>query len=242
MKNQILHGDCLDLLTQIPDQSIQLICIDPPYGITACKWDTVIPMEKLWPHFNRVIKDSGTIIIFGNEPFSSHVRLSNKNYKYDWYWDKVRPSGFQCARYRPMSRCENIMVFGTGKTQLYTPIMELRDKPVKGKIYGEISPSSNMTSKRDNKVRTYTHKYPQSIIKFMKDKEQAHPTAKPVKLLEYLIGNYTGEGDAVLDCFAGSGSTGLAAKNLDREFILIEKEQEYYDICVNRLSPDNQET
>ena len=228
-------GDCLELMKDIPDKSIDMILCDLPYGTTACKWDTVIPFDKLWEQYNRIIKDNGAIVLFGSEPFSSKLRMSNlKLYKYDWVWNKVRGVGFQVAKYRPMQNHENIMVFCKKRLNYY-PIMLKKNKIKKSKLY---SKSDTCPLKyNDNKVRTYEYSYPKSIIEFSNasQKGKVHPTQKPVTLLEYLIKTYTNEGDLVLDNCMGSGSTGVACINTNRSFIGIELDEKYFEIAKERI-------
>lgn len=229
------QGDCLELMKDISDSSIDLILCDLPYGTTACKWDVVIPFEPLWEQYNRIIKDNGAILLFGNEPFSSKLRLSNlDNYKYDWIWDKVKPNGHLVAKYRPMQKTENISVFGNGKLN-YCPIMVDRDKPKKSKEYSRteiMGGISNSTEKIINK------KYPQNILvcSNASQKNKLHPTQKPVELLEYLIKTYTNENDLVLDNCMGSGSTGVACVNTNRNFIGIELDENYFNIAKERIN------
>jgi len=211
-----------------------MILTDPPYGTTACKWDSVIPFEPMWEQLNRIIKPNGAIVLFGSEPFSSALRMSNiKNYKYDWKWDKVIGSGFQVAKYKPMMRSEDVCIFGTGGKVNYYPIKIKRDKPIKG--YAVNNSLSNPLAKADKKVRTYTHKNPTNILEFRKVKGTVHPTQKPVALMEYLIKTYTNEGEVVLDFTMGSGTTGVACKNTGRKFIGIEKDAGYFEIAKQRL-------
>ena len=217
-----------------------MICPTANLGTTQCKWDIVIPFEPLWEQYERVIKDNGAIVLFGSEPFSSKLRMSNlKMYKYDWIWDKVRPSGFQIAKYVPMKRHEIISVFSNG-TARWFPIKEKRDKSVKGKV-GKKSESSPIKYS-DGITRIYTDKNPQSIIVFNKssDGKYLHPTQKPVALLEYLIKTYTNENETVLDNCMGSGSTGVACLNTNRKFIGIELSEEYYNIAVRRINEAKQ--
>ena len=231
---QLIHGDCLEKMKDIPDKSIDMILCDLPYGTTACKWDVVIPFEPLWEQYKRIIKDRGAIVLFGSEPFSSYLRMSNiKQYKYDWVWDKVRPSGFQIAKYNPMKRHEIISVFQKGSN--WYPQKEKRDKPVKGRACS--SSDSSPLKYNDGLVRTYDEKNPQSIIVFSKqsDGKYIHPTQKPVALLEYLIKTYTLEGETVLDNCMGSGSTGVACINTKRNFIGIEKDDKYFEIAKKRI-------
>jgi len=221
-------------MKDIADKSIDMILCDLPYGTTDCKWDVVIPFEPLWEQYKRIIKDNGAIVLFGSEPFSSALRISNiTEYKYDWIWDKKIPSGMSYARFQPMRRSEQISVFCNGKTK-YNPQMTLRDFPIKGGGMSKGETTNNQKLKALNK--TYTHKNPTNILVFDKvRKGSVHPTQKPVALFEYLIKTYTNEGDLVLDNCAGSGTTGVACMNTKRDFILIEQLQEYVDIANKRL-------
>ena len=229
--SRLYHGDCLEIMKDIPDKSIDFILTDQPYGTTACKWDVIIPFNLMWKELNRVIKDNGAIALFGSEPFSSHLRLSNlKMFKYDWIWNKKLPSGFQTAKYMPMKKHEIISIFN-GKT--YYPI-KTPQKIRTGKPYSKSD--SSPLKYNDGLVRQYMDKNPQSILEFYKrDIVSYHPTQKPVALLEYLIKTYTLEGETVLDFTMGSGSTGVACKNLNRKFIGIEKDETYFNIAKQRL-------
>ena len=228
-------GDCLEVMKTIEDNSIDAIITDPPYGTTACKWDSVIPFDAMWEQLNRIIKPNGAIVLFGSEPFSSALRMSNiKNYKYDWKWDKVIGSGFQVAKYKPMMRSEDVCIFGTGGKVNYYPLKIKRDKPIKG--YAVNNSLSNPLANADKKVRIYTHKNPTNILEFKKVKGTVHPTQKPVSLMEYLIKTYTNENETVLDFTMGSGSTGVACKNTNRNFIGIEQDEKYFKIAQERLN------
>lgn len=235
---KLILGDCLEKMKDIPDQSIDMVLTDPPYGTTACKWDSVIPLEPMWEHLKRVIKPNGAIVLFGSEPFSSALRMSNiKNYKYDWIWDKKIPSGMSYARYRPMQQTETISIFTKdgGKTT-YNAQMVLRDKPIKsgGTKHSETAPIAN---KDKNFKRTYKYKNPITLIKFNKIRRgSVHPTQKPIALMEYLIKTYTNENELVLDFTMGSGTTGVACKNLNRKFIGIEKDKKYFEIAKERIN------
>ena len=234
-KIELIQGECLEKMKDIPDKSIDMILCDLPYGTTACKWDVVIPFEPLWEQYKRIIKDRGAIVLFGSEPFSSYLRMSNiKQYKYDWVWDKVRPSGFQIAKYNPMKRHELISVFQKGSN--WYPQKEKRDKPVKGRVCS--SSDSSPLKYNDGIARVYDEKNPQSILVFSKqsDGKYIHPTQKPVALLEYLIKTYTLEGETVLDNCMGSGSTGVACINTNRNFIGIELDPEYFKIAEKRIN------
>lgn len=234
---ELHNGDCLEIMKQIPDKSIDMILCDLPYGTTACKWDVVIPFEPLWEQYNRIIKDNGAIVLFGSEPFSSALRMSNiKNFKYDWIWDKKIPSGMSYARFQPMRQTENISVFCNGKT-VYNPQMVKRDKPIK-KGGNKYSPSAPIQACKEGKdfKKTYEYKNPTNLIVFDKiRKGSLHPTQKPVALLEYLIKTYTNENETVLDNCMGSGSTGVACLNTNRNFIGIELDKDFFEIAKKRI-------
>ena len=236
MNIELLQGDCLELMKDIPDKSIDMILCDLPYGTTACKWDTIIPFEPLWEQYKRIIKDNSAIVLFGNQPFTSQLINSNlQMFKYEWIWDKHIPRGFQVAKYRPMSKHENILVFAKGKCNYY-PIKTKRDKPVKVKNYG--NSQSSPVKYNDKKQRTYDTINPNTIIQgcWMANKGKVHPTQKPVSLCEYLIKTYTQEGETVLDNCMGSGSTGVACVNTNRNFIGIELDDKYFEIAKQRIS------
>ena len=237
-KIELYNGDCLELMKSIQEKSVDMILCDLPYGTTACKWDTVIPFEPLWEQYNRVIKNNGAIVLFGSEPFSSYLRMSNiKNYKYDWIWDKVTAKGHLVAKIRPMQETENISVFGNSKITYY-PIMELREKERKD-VNVEYSRTEIMGGKTTKEMEKITRKYryPKNIIRVSNasQKDKLHPTQKPVALLEYLIKTYTNEGDIVLDNCMGSGSTGVACVNTNRNFIGIELDKDYFNIAKERI-------
>ena len=229
----LLQGDCLELMKQVPDKSIDLILCDLPYGTTKCKWDVVIPFDKLWAQYNRIIKDNGAIVLFGNEPFSSQLRLSNlKNYKYDWVWDKKRGSNFATVKIRPFNSFENIMVFYK-KQPTYNPQM-WKSTPYTCK-QGYVGVAKQTGLYRDDVITVNNgDRYPLTILSFSKE-TGLHPTQKPVALLEYLIKTYTNEGDTVLDNCMGSGSTGVACKNTNREFIGMELDEKYFKVACERL-------
>lgn len=230
-----MHGDCLELMKSIPDKSIDMVLTDPPYGTTACKWDVIIPFEPMWKELKRITKDNGAICLFGSEPFSSHLRLSNlKMFKYDWIWDKVTGVGQLVAKHRPLQQHEIVSVFG--KKISYYPQMIERDEP---KISKTFRSSDLIESRGTNSVRVLSHKYPKTIIIQSKasraKRDLLHPTQKPVALLEYLIKTYTLENETVLDFTMGSGSTGVACKNLNRRFVGIEKDDKYFEIAKERI-------
>ncbi len=235
-KIELIQGDCLEKMKDILDGSIDMILCDLPYGTTACKWDTVIPFEPLWAQYRRVAKRNAAIVLTANQPFTSALVMSNaKAFKHSWIWDKVRPSGFQIAKHRPMSRHEDILVFCFGSIRYYRQ-MEKRNRPVKGRVSS--SSDSSPLKYSDGIARTYEYKNPQTIITFCKgsDGKYVHPTQKPVALMEYLIKTYTNEGETVLDNCMGSGSTGVACKNLNRNFIGIELDPEYFKIAEKRIN------
>ena len=236
--NKIIQGDCLQVMKDIPDKSIDMILCDLPYGTTACKWDVVIPFEPLWEQYKRIAKDNAAIVLFGSEPFSSLLRVSNLSmYRYDWIWDKKIPSGMTYARFQPMRQHESISVFSIAKAQ-YIPQMIKRDKPIKSG--GQKNLNSESTNIDQYKVEgfscTYNEKNPTTILQFDKVRRGSkHPTQKPVALFEYLIKTYTNEGELVLDNCAGSGTTGVACIRTGRNYILIEKEEKYYNVIQDRI-------
>ena len=238
-KIELILGDCLEKMNGIPDANVDLILCDLPYGTTACKWDSVIPFEPLWSHYKRIIKKNGAIVLTASQPFTTKLISSNiEHFKYCWVWDKVRGVGFQIAKFRPMMRTEDVVVFGNGKGALatYNAQMVERDKIKKSKCYS--SSDSNPLAHNDGQEREYTHKYPTNIIEVSNasQKGKVHPTQKPVALMEYLIRTYTNEGETVLDNCMGSGSTGVACKNLNRNFIGIELDKKYFKIAENRIN------
>ena len=236
-KIDLYNGDCLEIMKNISDKSVDMILCDLPYGTTACKWDTVIPFEPLWEQYNRIIKDNGAIVLFGSEPFSSALRMSNiKNFKYDWIWDKVnRYTGYGSCKYAPLKRYEIVSVFYKSKPT-YNPQM-MQGKPYKktgdysSKIYG--------TDKVKKHGKNNGERYPFNILQYKGDDKKngfLHPTQKPIALLEYLIKTYTNEGDVVLDNCMGSGSTGVACVNTNRNFIGIELDKDYFNIAKQRIT------
>lgn len=236
------QGDCLEVMKDIPDGSIDLILCDLPYGTTACKWDIIIPFDKLWEQYNRIIKDNGVIVLFGSEPFSSKLRLSNlKMYKYDWVWNKKTGLGFLDSKYRPLKQHEIISVFSKGgcsngsKIQMkYYPQGLI---PTTKKNSNTKSRILNSEPKKRKKLDTKYTNYPKTILTY--DRERGlHPTQKPVELLEYLIKTYTNENETVLDNCMGSGSTGVACVNTNRNFIGIELDEKYFNIAKERIGSD----
>ena len=233
-------GDCLERMKEIPDGSVDLILADPPYQTTSCAWDSIIPLDQMWAELKRIAKPNAAIVMTAAQPFTTTLIASNMQmFKYCWVWDKHIPRGFQVAKYRPMNRHEDVCVFGNGKIK-YNPQMIERDKPVTVKNYSKKQKvSSNDIGKYNDESKsfTYTHRNPDTIIEgcWEANAGKVHPTQKPVALMEYLIKTYTNENETVLDFCMGSGTTGLAAKNLNRNFIGIEKDAGYFEIAKQRL-------
>ena len=243
MKAELHCGDCLEVMKDIKPNSIDLILADLPYGTTRRnKWDIVIPFESLWGEYERIIKDNGVIALFGDEPFASKLRLSNeKLYRYDWVWIKSNPTGFLNAKKMPLKNTETISIFYK-KLPLYNPQMR------SGKPYVRKKGTTSLNyGKADNNTITINHgtRYPVKTINFKSSSHSSktfkHPTQKPVDLLEYIIKTYTNEGMTVLDNVMGSGSTGVAAINLKRNFIGIEKEPKFYQFAEQRIMKAKQE-
>ena len=238
--NKVIQGDCLEVMKDIPDKSIDMILCDLPYGTTACKWDTIIPFEPLWEQYKRIIKDNGAIVLTASQPFTSALVMSNvKMFKYEWIWEKESHSNFLNIKKQPGKRHENVCVFYKNQPTYNPQFWEGKDNHSVGNQIGKKVKREIFAGEYNIvKAREGNMKYPISIFKFntMGRGIGVHPTQKPVALFEYLIKTYTHEGDLVLDSCAGSGTTGIACRNLNRNFILIEKEQEYIDIINKRLS------
>jgi site-specific DNA-methyltransferase (adenine-specific) len=242
--NQIIQGDCLEVMKDIPDKSIDMILCDLPYGTTACKWDTIIPFEPLWEQYKRIIKDNGAIVLTGSQPFTSALVMSNiKWFKYEWIWEKAVGSNFATLKYQPMKEHENILVFASGKTK-YNPQMQERkgsgNERIKHKYNALESKTGEANGSLKNTERTgqYSSLRNPSSVQYFNNREESrglHPTQKPVALFEYLIKTYTNEGDTVLDNCAGSFTTAIASENLKRNWICIEKEAEYCEIGRKRI-------
>lgn len=238
-KLQLYHGDCLEVMDlMIEDKTkVDMILCDLPYGTTACKWDTIIPFDKLWERYNKLIKPNGAIVLFGTEPFSSALRMSNiKNYKYDWIWKKNEKDGFLQAKRRPLRDTEIISVFNTTiyncqKINVEPYKYKRKASGVKSNIAKVIDDGGDMYEQRDFVYPTNTLYYKKPKINI-----RQHPTQKPVDLMEYLIKTYTNEGETVLDNTIGSGTTACACINTDRYCIGIEKDKQIYDIAVKRLN------
>lgn len=240
----IYQGDCLEVMKRIEDKSVDAIICDLPYGTTACKWDNVIPFEPLWEQYNRIIKDNGAIVLFGSQPFTSALVMSNpKMFKYEWIWEKAVGSNFTVVKYQPMKEHENILVFGKNKVNYY-PIMQerkgsgnqrikyKRTSCIGGNVYNNIIDNRCIDPSEYKKLRN------PSSVQFFNNRENTrglHPTQKPIALLEYLINTYTNEGETILDNCMGSGSTCVACQNINRKFIGIELDENYYNIALKRI-------
>ena len=234
----LFHGDCLDAMKAIEPNSVDMVLVDLPYGTTACKWDTIIPLDLMWESFKRVAKTNAAMVFTAGQPFTTSLIASNlKDFRYCWVWDKKVGRGHLVAKKRPMARHEDIVVFYQ-KPPLYNPQMTLKARPEKGNAMEHSRTSicgGKTTGKQETVVRT--HSYPTTIIPIPSEpnKGKYHPTQKPVALMEYLIHTYTQEGEVVLDCCMGSGSTGVAALRTNRKFIGIEKDLGYYQIAKERM-------
>jgi site-specific DNA-methyltransferase (adenine-specific) len=238
-------GDCLERMKEIPDNSVDMILADPPYGTTACKWDSVIPLDKMWEQLKRIIKPNGAIVLFGTEPFSSMLRTSNiKLYKYDWIWLKTRPSNFFAAKFMPLNDKEIISVFSFGginngakNPMKYFPQgIKSIDRIAKNVNTGGKIGAEHKTSLNDGRLYHQTATgYPNNLIEFNNDLNTEHPTQKPIALCEYLIKTYTQEGETVLDFAAGSMSTAVACINTNRKGIMVEKDPHYFKVGSERV-------
>ena len=242
-RNSVNQGDCLELMNGIPDKSVDMILADLPYGTTSCSWDSIIPLDKLWLQYERIIKDNGAIVLTASQPFTTKLINSNINlYRHEWVWNKKIAGNGILAKIQPLKIHENIVVFGKNKVK-YKPIK------TKSKMYyhkgGNGLPKHLGANVKVNEYKS-DERYPTTIQEFKKPahigsnaeraKNCVHPTQKPVKLFEYLIKTYTDEGDLVLDNVAGSGTTGVACQNTNRDYILIEKEEKYIGIIRDRLA------
>ena len=238
----LYHGDCLEVMPTLEAGSVDMVLADPPYGTTACKWDSIIPLEPMWENLKRLAKRNAAIVMTASQPFTTTLIASNmKMFKYCWVWDKGVSGSFANAKHSPLKTHEDVCVFSEGRPD-YSPQMTLRDKPAKiggvdsGSRQGGRAIKYNASKLDRNK--TYTHAYPKTVQYYSpraSGQRGLHPTQKPVALMEYLIKTYTNEGDTVLDFTMGSGTTGVACKNLNRNFIGIEKDAEYFEIAKKRI-------
>lgn len=239
--NQIYLGDCLDIMKNIDDKSIDMVLCDLPYGTTNCRWDTPIPLDKLWKQYERIIKDNGAIVLFAQTPFDKVLGCSNLNLlRYEWIWEKTTATGHYNAKKMPMKAHENILVFYK-ELPIYNPQKTFGHKPVNTYTkYVDTQNSTEIYGKSNKEVSGggNTDRYPRSVQTFSTDKQKSklHPTQKPLKLCEYLIETYTNKGDLVLDNCIGSGTTAVACINKGRYFIGIEKDKHIFDTAVNRIA------
>jgi len=253
---KLLKGDCLELMKDIEDKSIDMILCDLPYGTTPASWDKLIDINKLWFEYERIIKDNGAIVLTAQQPFTSLLISSNlKLYKYNWIWKKDNLTNFLNSKFQPMKISEDICVFGKGATSFTKNGTNMNYNPqkTKGKAYTCKSGNqkSNSAVVRGGKggredisgfiTKNKGERMPLNIIEFKRDKDKLHPTQKPVALFEYLIKTYTNEGDLVLDNCAGSGTTGIACQNLNRNCILMEKDEQYCKIIEKRLQDNKKQ-
>lgn len=238
---KLLNGDCLELMKDIPTGSVDLILCDPPYGTTAASWDTVLPFDKLWEEYDRVLKPNGAAVLFSAQPFTTQLIASNrKAFRYCWYWVKNQATGFTFAKYQPLRRVEDVCVFYR-KMPTYNPqglVTVENAKPRKRKL-----PARETIYKMDTLLNAYTPRfanYPKNVLQFNTERGH-HPTQKPVPLLEYLVRTYTNEGDTVLDNCMGSGSTGVAVKRVGgRRFIGIEQDPSYFNTARERIEKEKE--
>lgn len=233
---KLMRGNCLDKMKDIPNGSVDMVLTDPPYGTTACKWDSVIPFEPMWEQLKRLTKPNGAIVMTASQPFTSALVMSNiKMFRYCWVWQKTQSTGHLNAWKMPMKAHEDVVVFYS-KPATYNP--EMKDKPA-----ANIRPVTNRTKKTDcygnHKLDVHRCPFdksmPCSVLQFSNAQKTVHPTQKPVALMEYLIKTYTNEGETVLDFAMGSGTTGVACKNLNREFIGIELDEGYFQVAKDRI-------
>jgi site-specific DNA-methyltransferase (adenine-specific) len=238
MMRSIQLGDCLELMKDIPDGSVDMILADLPYGTTQNKWDSVLPLDLLWQNYSRILTENGCVVLTTDGIFTGVLMMSNpKWFKYKLIWDKKSTTGFLNAKKMPLRRHEDILVFAKGKTT-YNPTMEVRGKPRNKGSYNKKKGDGDMCYGAFKNITSFNNEYyPTSIIEISNanQKTKQHPTQKPVALFEYLIKTYTNEGDLVLDNVAGSGTTAIACLNTNRQFIVMEKEQKYFDIIMERV-------
>jgi site-specific DNA-methyltransferase (adenine-specific) len=245
--NKILQGDCLELMNDIPNESIDMILCDLPYGTTASGWDSIISFPILWGEYERIIKPTGAIILTASGTFTHKVISSNeKLYKYKWIWKKTRKGNFVNAKNRPMTQFEEVLVFSKGNTangslnkMKYYPQGIIKVDKVSKKSTNKFGTMIGARCCHKDEFITEYENYPTDILEIANEGNVLHPTQKPTALFEYLIKTYTNEGDIVLDNCAGSGTTAIACLNTKRQFIVMEKEQKYYDIILKRVSLHN---
>lgn len=251
--NKIYNEDCLIGMEKIKDKSVDMILCDLPYGMTDCKWDSILPLDKLWKQYERVIKDNGAIVLTAAQPFTTHLIASNmKLFKYTWYWIKNRPSGWQHAKNKPMTKVEEVCVFSKAPIGHFSRLgdrrMEYYPQGIKpsGKKTISAAKRGNIMGARPNQTgkeyESFTG-FPHNILEIQNviGKQTVHPTQKPVELFEYLIKTYTNEGDKVLDNCIGSGTTAIAAINTNRNYIGFELDKEYFELAKDRIKKHNKQ-
>tara|TARA_Y100000034_G_C6863587_1_gene393322 strand:- start:43 stop:807 length:765 start_codon:yes stop_codon:yes gene_type:complete len=250
-KVKLYHGDCLEVMPLFNRNSVDMVMCDPPYGTTACKWDSVINLHKMWYYLKRVTKKNAAIVMTASQPFTTTLIASNmKMFKYCWVWDKIRASNFFAAKFQPLNNTEDVIVFSTGgcnngtkKPVPYFPQgVRVVNRVSKNSVSvgGKVGDAHKTAMKRGGSYLQEKTGYPSKIISFLRDKKPVHPTQKPVALMEYLIKTYTNEGETVLDFAMGSGTTGVACVNLGRKFVGIEKDEEYFKISEDRIGGAHQ--
>ena len=243
MRSVLVHADCFDVFPYIADASVQLILCDLPYNVTGLKWDSLLDLPKLWEQYERIIKPNGAIVLTAMQPFTTELIISNrKMFKYTWVWNKVKPGNFLTAKLKPMQNHEDIVIFSKANTancnknnMLYIPQLEKREKV---RNYKKEADSDIYARKNTTSIEyTTDFKYPKSILEISNanQKNKLHPTQKPLELMKYLIKTYSNEDDVVMDNCMGSNTTGLACKELNRQYIGIEKDKNYYDVSVSRV-------
>jgi len=244
----LYHGDCLDIMPGLAEKSIDLVLTDPPYGTTACKWDSVIDFDLMWGQLNRIIKPNGAIVLFSQQPFTSALVMSNPSiFKYSWSWDKNKPTGHLNAKKQPLRVIEDICLFYKKQCTYNPQLIDREKKNIRTTDYTPSKEGVNIYGKtkenfkyNEGRVIPIDKGYPKNYLKFTgvgtNSKNRLHPTQKPVELMEYLIKTYTNENETVLDFTMGSGSTGVAAKNLNRSFIGIELDEKYFNISKERIN------
>jgi len=243
---QLMHGDCLRLMPQIPSVSVDMILCDLPYGTTACKWDTVIPFEPLWEQYKRIIKKNGAIVLFGSQPFTTNLIISSIDmFKYCWVWNKGTSANFMQASFQPLKQTEDICVFsfgGASNGSKYPMVYNAQgvidcdlDKTNGASVGGDTFGNKSKKITKGSSYKQTRTGYPNNILEFSKDSDKNHPTQKPVPLCEYLIETYTNEGEWVLDNTMGSGTTGIACVNTGRKFIGIEQDDKYFQLASDRI-------
>ena len=239
-------GDCIELMKTIPSKSVDAIITDPPYGTTACKWDSVIDFKLMWNELHRIIKPNGAIVLFGSQPFTSALLMSNvKNFRHQWQWVKTRPTGAFGAKYMPMKANEDILVFGLNKVNYYPIMVKRTEAEFKASYRKNDSKSwgNNIQGHKDNLIirkpkEEQWYKYPTNMLNIKKDTKRngkSHPTQKPIELMKYLIETYTKENEIVLDFTMGSGSTGVACAMFNRNFIGFEKDLKWFETAKERI-------